>query len=81
MAKIPKTKLGTQTAISGEIDDFSAKTPNILSKNTNENARKLPRARLIPIPPRRFIEETATAIMVKINAETGLLYFLYKTTK
>ena len=28
------------------------------------------------IPPRRFMAETETAIMVKINAETGKLNFL-----
>ena len=61
--------------------DFSARAPNILSKNTNANAIAIPIAKLIPIPPLRFIEETASAIMVNINAETGKLYFLYNTTK
>ena len=70
--------MGIQTAKSGGILDFSAKTPNILSKKIKVKARQIPMARFIPIPPRRFIEETATAIMVKINAETGILYFLYK---
>src|SRR6187431_2693453 len=73
--------LGNQTAKSGENVDFSANTPNILSKNTNENATAIPIARLTPIPPLRFIEDTETAIIVNINAETGTLYFLYKTTK
>ena len=76
MAKIPKTKLGIHTAISGGIADSSAKTPKILSKNMKANASRIPMARLIPIPPRRFMEETATAIIVKINAEIGTLYFL-----
>ena len=72
---------GVHTARKGETVAFSARTPKILSKNTNENANKIPTAKLTPIPPRRFIEETATAMMVKINAETGILYFLYNTTK
>ena len=81
MASIPKSKLGIQTDIMGGILDFSANTPKILSKNTNEKANKIPMAKFIPIPPRRFIEETATAIMVRIKAEMGMLYFLYNTTK
>ena len=32
------------------------------------------------MPPRRLIEETATAIIVKMNTETGKLHFLYCTT-
>ena len=73
--------LGIQTAKSGGILDFSAKTPKILSKKIKVKASPIPIARFIPIPPRRFIEETATAIIVRIKAETGILYFLYKTTK
>ena len=81
MAKIPKTVLGIQTAMKAGILDFSAKTPKIFSKNTKAKASKMPSAKFIPIPPRRFIEETATAIMVKMKAETGMLYFLYNTTR
>ena len=81
MAKIPKAILGNQTANIGGILDFSANTPKILSKKTNAKASAIPIAKLVPIPPLRFIEETATAIIVSINAETGILYFLYKTTK
>ena len=44
--------------------------PKILSKNTKAKARIIPIAKLTPIPPRRFIEETDTAIIVKIKAET-----------
>ena len=76
MASIPNKKLGNQTAIKGLIVDFSAKAPNILSKNTNANAIPIPIAKLIPIPPLRLIEEKANAIMVRINADTGRLYFL-----
>lgn len=76
MARIPKTILGTQTAIIGGAADFSAKTPKILSKKTKANAKTIPMARFIPIPPLRFIEETATAIIVKMNAATGILNFL-----
>ncbi len=75
MAKIPKTILGIQTAMMGGMVDFSASTPNILSKKTNENAKMIPMARLVPIPPLRFMDETATAIIVSIKAETGILYF------
>ena len=81
MAKIPNKILGSQTAIIGFILDFSANAPKILSKKTKANAIAIPIAKLIPMPPRRFIEETASAIMVRINAETGKLYFLYNTTK
>ena len=42
-------------------------------------AIQIPTAKLTPIPPRLLIEETATAIIVKINTETGKLHFLYKT--
>lgn len=73
--------LGNHTANSGEKVDFSANTPNILSKNTKEKATAIPMAKLAPIPPLRFIAETETAMIVNIKAETGTLYFLYKTTK
>ena len=72
---------GSHTATRGENADFSAITPKTLSRKTNENATAIPIARLTPIPPLRFIDETDTAIIVNINAETGTLYFLYKTTK
>ena len=81
MAKIPKTMLGIQTANNGGAVDFSASTPKTLSKNTNAKAKTIPMAKFVPIPPRRFMEETDTAIIVKIKAETGMLYFLYNTTK
>ena len=81
MANIPKAILGNHTANMGGILDFSANTPKILSKNTKANASAIPMAKFVPIPPLRFIEDTATAIIVRINAETGTLYFLYKTTK
>ena len=76
MAKIPNNIFGNQTAIIGFIVDFSAKAPKILSKKTKAKAIAIPIAKLIPIPPRRFIEDTASAIIVRINAETGKLYFL-----
>jgi hypothetical protein len=49
MAKIPKTKLGNQTAISEKLD-FSASTPNILSKIHKEMPMHSI-VRFIPIPP------------------------------
>src|SRR5690606_21223263 len=67
------------TATKGEKSDWEARTPNILSKNTKTMAIQIPKAKFTPIPPRRFMEETATAIMVKINTETGKLHFLYFT--
>jgi hypothetical protein len=75
-AKIPKTTLGNQTAIKGEMLDFSAKVPNTLSIKIKTKAMTIPMAKLIPIPPLRFMDETATAIMVNMNAETGKLNFL-----
>jgi hypothetical protein len=76
MANIPKTILGIQTAINGGAEDFSANTPKTLSRKTKAKAKIIPIAKLVPIPPRRFIDETATAIIVRIKAETGILYFL-----
>jgi len=81
MANIPKKILGSHTANNGEKEDFSAMVPKILSKKTNANAMAIPIAKLVPIPPLRFIAETETAIIVRIKAETGTLYFLYNTTK
>ena len=73
---MPKIILGIQTAKSGGIVDFSARTPKILSKKIKVNANPIPMAKFIPIPPLLFIEETATAIIVRIKADTGILYFL-----
>ena len=67
---------GNHTAKKGGILDFSANVPNTLSKKIKVKAITIPIAKLIPIPPLRFIEDTATAIMVKINAEIGKLNFL-----
>ena len=63
MANIPKTIFGNQTANNGGKLDFSATVPNILSKKTNEKATAIPMAKLSPIPPLRFIDETATAMI------------------
>jgi hypothetical protein len=68
--------LGNQTAANGEILDFSAMVPKTLSKKIKVNAITIPMAKFIPIPPLRFMEETATAIMVNTNAEMGKLNFL-----
>ena len=80
MASIPKTIFGNHTATNGEKLDCSAITPKILSKKTYTMAIVIPNARFTPIPPRRLIEDTATAITVNINTETGRLHFLYFTT-
>jgi hypothetical protein len=47
---------------------FFSKYPKILSKKHKANANAIP-IRFIPIPPLRFIEETETAIIVKMKAE------------
>ena len=41
----------------------------------------MPNAKLTPIPPLLLKEETATAINVKINDETGMLHLLCLTNK
>ena len=79
MAKIPNITFGNHTATNGGKSDWAAITPKILSKNTKTMAIQIPKARFTPIPPRRFIDETATAIMVNIKTETGKLHFLYST--
>ena len=71
-----KKGLEVRTTIMGEKFDCWAMTPNTLSKNTKIIAIKIPKARFTPMPPRRFIDETATAIIVKINIDTGKLHFL-----
>ena len=40
----------------------------------------MPNAKLIPMPPLRFTDDTETAINVKIKTATGKLNFLYLTT-
>src|SRR5690606_14116341 len=71
--------LGNQTATKGEKSDCSAITPKILSKNTKTMAIQIQTAKLTPMPPRRFMEDTATAMIVRIKTETGKLHFRYKT--
>ena len=79
MAKIPKIKLGNQTAINGGKSDCSAITPKILSKKTKTMAIQIPTARLIPIPPRLLIDDTATAMIVKIKNRNGQTPFSIQT--
>ena len=67
---------GNHTAINGEKVDCSAIVPKTLSKKIKIKARVIPTARFTPIPPRRFLEETATAIIVRIKADTGVLHLL-----
>ena len=64
---------GSQAASTGEKLDFATNTPKILSKKINIKPKVIPKAKLTPITPRRFNYATATAIMVKINADTGIL--------
>jgi len=56
-----------------KISAANLKYSETLSKKINMNASVIPTARLIPIPPLLLKEATATAIMVKINAEIGIL--------
>ena len=63
---MPKIILGNQTAIIGEKFDCSAITPKTLSKKTYIIAITIPKAKFTPIPPRRLIDETETAIIVSI---------------
>ena len=66
---------GSQTANKGLKSDCEASVPKILSKKTNTIAILIPIARFTPIPPRRFLEDTATAIIVKMKTDTGKLHF------
>ena len=72
--------LGIITANNGEKPDCSARVPNTLSKKINTKAIKIPNAKLAPIPPRLFTEETDTAIIVKIKAVNGKAHLLYFTS-
>ena len=75
IAKDPKTKFGSQTAIIGEKSDCWANTPKTLSKNTYVIATDIPNAKLTPAPPLLLTEETENAIRVNINIEKGILHF------
>ena len=61
--------------------DLLTITPKILSKKIKRKPKLIPNAKLTPIPPLRLKEETATAINVKINDETGILHLLCLTNK
>ena len=65
--------MGSQAARAGEKFDLATKTPKILSKKMKINPRRIPKAKLTPIPPLRLKDETATAIMVNTKAEIGKL--------
>ncbi len=71
------TIFGAQEATKGEKSLLAARVPNILSKKINTIPMAIPMARLTPIPPRRFTEETATAMIVNMYAETGKLHLLW----
>ena len=62
----------------------SAPAPNtstIFKKKTYTNMSVIPMARLIPIPPLRFLEANTTAIKVKIYEDTGKLVLLWNSTR
>ena len=60
------TIFGAQDATKGEKSLLAAMVPNILSKKIKIIPIAIPMARLTPMPPRRFTEETATAIIVSM---------------
>ena len=65
---------GNQVATIGEKLLCSAIVPNILSKKINIIPIAIPRAKFTPMPPLRFIDDTATAIMVRIKTDIGKLH-------
>ena len=67
----PKTMFGIQAATSGETNPFSEKVDVICEKKMYTNASVIPTARLIPIPPRRFLDDNDNAKSVKIIVEKG----------
>ena len=65
------TILGTQRATAG--DNVSVCTNIWLNrmKRMYVKARAIPNARFQPIPPLRFCDESATPMIVRMNAEKG----------
>ena len=74
-------KFGVQAAIQGVKFDFSTITSKILSKKIYIKAMIIPTAKFKPIPPLFLNEDTATAIIVKISAETGIDHLLFRSNK
>ena len=70
---MPNKTRGSQAATTGGNVDLLTKTPKILSKKMKRKPKLIPKAKLTPIPPLHLKEETATAIIVSINAEIGIL--------
>ena len=70
---MPNKTRGSQAATTGGNVDLLTKTPKILSKKMKRKPKLIPKAKLTPIPPLLLKEETATAIIVSINAEIGIL--------
>ena len=79
MLKEPKRKRGNQAARKGEKVDLLTITK--ILKKIKRNPKLIPNAKLTPIPPLLLKEETATAINVKMNDETGILHLLCLTNK
>ena len=73
--------LWDQAANAAEKFDLFTKTTNTLSIKINEKPIRIPKARLIPIPPLLLTEETDTEIKVRTNTENGKLYLLCLTNK
>ena len=80
-ANKPNKNKGNQAAINGGKVDLLTKTPKILSKKINRKPKLIPKAKFTPIPPLLLNEETATAIIVNIKAEIGMLHRLWRTNK
>ena len=72
-ANRPNNTKGSHAATTGGNVDLLTRTPKILSKKIKRNPKLIPKAKLTPIPPLRLKEETATAIIVRIKAEIGIL--------
>ncbi len=75
-ARKPSTILRSHTTTQGSKSACTAKVPKTLSIKIEPKVKAIPSVKLIPIPPRLFIEDTATPIIVSINTEIGILHLL-----
>lgn len=70
---------GIHEATNGETYPFSENVDVVCEKKMYTNANEIPTARLIPIPPRRFFDESDKAKTVKIIVENGTLKRLFNS--
>src|SRR5690606_21531160 len=80
-AIIKKVTLGISTAKIGGNPPLRANIVENWLKTKYTKLRPIPIPRLRPIPPLTFLEDSATPIKVKINAEKGLIQRRYFSTK